>query len=256
MTASQRVAPISFRHAPVAEHVSCIVPVYNGERFIGEAIQSILAQTYAHREIIVVDDGSEDGTADVLQSLGGQLRVIRQENQGPSLARNRGMEESHGEFVAFLDADDLWVEDKLEAQMEILVERPDVDMCSGHMKSFWVPELEEEARRFSGHPYHQERPVLSACTLLARRELFERIGGFDPDLRNGEDTDWFIRMMRSGATSAIVPRLLLHRRQHLDNLTRKTPPSKERLMTLMKLSLDRDREAAAEQASLREAGRG
>ena len=97
---------------------------------------------------------------------------------------------------------------------------------------------------------------MSPCMLLARRELFERIGGFDPDLRNGEDTDWSIRMMRSGATYEIVPRLLLHRRQHLDNLTRKTPPSAERLMTLIKLSLDRDRQAAAERTASSETERG
>ena len=149
------------------------------------------------------------------------------------------MEESRGEFIAFLDADDLWVEDKLEVQMDRFRARPEIQLCSGNLKSFWIPELDHERRELENHPYHQERSMLSPCTLLARRGLFERVGGFDPTLRNGEDTDWFIRMMKSGAEYETLPRLLVNRRQHTTNLTRQVRPSQDRMLELLKRNLDR-----------------
>jgi GT2 family glycosyltransferase len=151
------------------------------------------------------------------------------------------MEESRGGFIAFLDADDLWVDDKLEIQMARFRIRPELQLCSGHIKSFWIPELDHERKKFEDHPYHQERSMLSPCTVLARRELFERIGGFDPALRNGEDTDWFIRMMRSGTAYESLPRLLVNRRQHTTNLTREVRPSQDRMLELLKRNLDRGR---------------
>lgn len=233
------VAPLSFSHPPKVALVSCIVPVYNGRRFIAEAVESILGQSYPDREVIVVDDGSTDDTMEVLETFGDDITVIQQENQGPSVARNCGMEESHGEFIAFLDADDLWVEDKLEAQMDRFRKAPEIQLCSGHIRSFWIPELDHERERFENHAYHQERAMLSPCTILARRELFERLGGFDPTLRNAEDTDWFIRMMKSGGGYETLPRLLVHRRQHTSNLTRQVRPSQDRMLELLKRNLDR-----------------
>lgn len=235
------VAPLAFRHPPAPGLVSCIVPVFNGEKYVGEAIESILRQTYPDVEVTVVDDGSTDGTPEVLASFGARIQVHRQENQGPSLARNLGLEESRGAFVAFLDADDIWVDDKIESQLARFQASPDLELCSGHIKSFWIPELEHERAQLEDHPYHREKPMFSPCTILARRELFARVGGFDPSLRNGEDTDWFIRMMRSGTRYDTLPRLLVHRRQHTSNLTRKVKPSHDRMLELLKRSLDRNR---------------
>ena len=120
---------------------------------------------------------------------------------------------------------------------------PELELCSGHIRSFWIPELEEEARLFSDHPYHRERPRLIPSAVIARRDLFERLGGFDPGLRHGEDTDWFIRMMKSGSEYETVAKLVVHRRQHTSNLTRQVQPTHDRLITLLKTNLDRERRA-------------
>jgi glycosyltransferase involved in cell wall biosynthesis len=233
--------PLQFRHDAVPGLVSCIIPVYNGERFVSEAIESASSQTYPQKEIVVVDDGSRDSTPEVLRSCGDSIKVVSQENSGPSVARNRGMEEASGAFFAFLDSDDLWVPEKLEAQMDRFRHRPDLELVSGHVKSFWIPELEEEGRLFGDHPYHRERPRFIPSTVLARRSVFERLGGYDPELRNGEDTDWIIRMMKTGTEYEILPRLLVHRRQHTSNLTRQVRPGHDHLMGLIKRNLDRQR---------------
>jgi len=235
------VAPISFAHTATPGMVSCVIPVYNGERFLGEALESVFAQTFSHYEVVVVDDGSEDGTPTILKGYGDRIRSLRQDNQGPSAARNLGMRESRGEFISFIDADDLWVDNKLEVQMARIRESPNLELVSGQMKSFWVPELEEEAQQLETHPFHAARAVLSPCTVLFRRTLAKRIGGFDVRLRHGEDTEWFMRMMKSGTAYEVLPRLLLHRRQHLNNLTRQVRPSQDRLMDLIKRSLDQKR---------------
>jgi len=221
--------------------ISCIVPVFNGERYIAETIKSILDQTLAPLEIIVVDDGSTDSTHDVLRPFGDHIQIVTQKNQGPSGARNRGLEQSRGEFVAFLDADDLWIPEKLELQIERMDEMPHAQLCSGHIKSFWIPELDHERVQLENHPYHQSRALLSPCTVLTRREIFERVGRFDPELQNGEDTDWFMRAMKLGVVIETLPDLLVHRRQHLSNLTRTTQPSADAVLELLKRTLDRGR---------------
>jgi glycosyltransferase involved in cell wall biosynthesis len=218
--------------------VSCIVPVFNGERFVSEAVESILAQTHRPLEVVVVDDGSTDRTPAVLAEFGDRIRTFRQENAGPSAARNLGLEESRGEYVAFLDADDLWVDDKIEAQLTVLRGDPELDLCSGHIRSFWIPELDEERRELEDEPYHREKPMLSPCTLLTTRATFERIGGFDPALRAREDSDWFIRAQRAGVRIETLPRLVTHRRQHTENLTRRSPPSRDALLDLIQRTVD------------------
>lgn len=235
------VAPLDFRHPAEPGLVSCIVPVYDGERYVAETVESVLAQSHEPIEILVVDDGSTDGTVEALTRFGDAIRVIRQENRGPSVARNRGMEESRGAFISFLDADDLWIEEKTELQMARFRDRPTLELCSGHIRSFWIPELDHEREQYASHPYHQERPMLSPCTVLVRRTVFERLGGFDPSLRNGEDTDWFLRMMKAEIDYETVPRLLVHRRQHTTNLTRAVRPSPEAMLVHLKRNLDRER---------------
>lgn len=116
--------------------ISCIVPVYNGELYLREAIDSILAQTYRPLEIIVVDDGSTDATPDVVAGYGDRLRYIRQPNAGPGAARNHGLNLAQGEFIAFLDADDLWHPDKLARQMTRFLNRPDLDLCITYAQHF------------------------------------------------------------------------------------------------------------------------
>src|SRR5262245_42249310 len=111
-----------------ASLVSVVMPVYNGERHLREAIDSVLRQTHRNLELIVVDDGSTDGSAEIARAFGDQVRLIRQANVGSAVARNVGIASARGEFVAFIDADDGWVSNKLELQVRYLVEHPDVGM--------------------------------------------------------------------------------------------------------------------------------
>ena len=234
-------AAIEFRDPAVEGLVTCVVPVHDGERFLGEALDSVLEQTYEPLEIVVVDDGSTDGTREVAAGYGEEIRYLHQENAGPSAARNRGVEASRGELIAFLDADDLWVPEKTATQVRTLRERPELAFCVGHIQNFFMPERQEDAEEHGDHPYHQRRPGYSPCTLLARRSVFEDVGGFDPDLRHGEDTDWFIRAFASGCEHEVLPELLVHRRLHGENATLREPPSRLRLLRLLKAQLDRRR---------------
>ena len=235
-------AEIEFREPATEGLVTCVVPVYDGERFLAEALDSALAQDYEPMEIVVVDDGSTDGTPDVAAGYGDRIRYLRQENAGPSAARNRGLEASRGEFVSFLDADDLWVPGKTTLQVETLRERPGLDWCVGHVQNFWMEELAEEERQFEGRRFSEERlPGYSLDTLLARRSAFEVIGGLDPDLRTGEDNDWFLRARDSDLSHLLLPDLLARRRLHAGNLTRRDLASRDTLLQNLKASLDRRR---------------
>ena len=123
--------------------VSVIIPVYNREKYLAEAIESVLAQTYRPIEVIVVDDGSTDGSADIAKRFGSPVRYYFQPNSGAGAARNRGIAVARGSFLAFLDSDDLWVEDKLTHQMAAFERHSDVDIVSGHVRQFYSPELSE-----------------------------------------------------------------------------------------------------------------
>jgi len=128
--------------------ISCIVAVFNGERYLKEALDSILAQTYRPLEILVVDDGSTDRTTEIVSEYSDTVRYFWQSNAGPGAARNAGIKLAKGEFIAFLDADDLWHKKKLTRQISSFKARPDLEMCVTHAQNFWVPELKEEEKRF------------------------------------------------------------------------------------------------------------
>jgi len=225
--------------------VSCVIPVYNGARFVAASIESVLAQAYRPLEVIVVDDGSTDGTEDVLAGFGDRIRTFFQPNAGPSAARNRGVAEARGGWLTFQDADDLWVPDKLERQMECFRRNPSIDLCVGYLQNFWEPELreiEERARdTWLAQPHLAHGPPL----MLMRRELFDRIGPFDPALRTGEDTDWHFRAREAGIVTECVPDVLIRRRRHGRNLTANWNASAEDMFTMLKRSIGRRRVAPA-----------
>ena len=125
--------------------VSCVIPAYNAERYIDRALASVIEQSRPPEEIIVVDDGSTDGTADVLASYGSRLRVVRQANAGPAAARNRGIEMAAGELICFQDADDEWDRDKLAKQLALLDASPNVGICITHLRNVWAEHLDARA---------------------------------------------------------------------------------------------------------------
>jgi len=237
--------------------ISCIVPVFNGERYLKEALDSIRAQTYRPLEILVVDDGSTDGTAAVVATYDDQVRYLRQENAGPAAARNLGLSAIRGEIVAFLDADDLWHQEKLSRQIARFEARPGLDMCLTQAQNFWIPELREFGARHRDHPGFREiLEVHSLCTLLVWRSLFDTVGDFNPEFSAGEDTDWFLRTFEHGAVMESLPDVLMYRRWHRGNLSWRAFASDAQMrdvrLQLAKARLDRRRRAGMLAARPRE----
>ena len=221
--------------------ISCILPVHNGHRFLAEALDSVLEQSHPDLEILVVDDGSTDGTRDVLSRYRDRVQVMYQDHSGCAAARNRGLEAAQGELIAFQDADDLWMPRKLERQEARFRARPELELCVGLVENFWEDEVAEERDAFASHRFSERVPGFLLAALLARRSVFDRVGGFDESLRRGSDTDWFLRARDAGAVEETLPHLLARRRLHAGNLSRGDLAGRETLLRSMKASLDRRR---------------
>jgi len=181
--------------------ISCIVPVFNGERYLAEALNSILAQTYRSLEIVVADDGSTDATAALVASYGDRVRYVWQPNAGPAAARNLGISVVQGELVAFLDQDDLWHPEKLERQTARFVPGLNLDACVTHVQPFWIPELRHAASQSRDHRLTRAVPGYLTGTLLARPSLFET-GILSPHLTHKR----FERTAASCDVSLVAPR--------------------------------------------------
>jgi len=227
--------------------ISCIVPVHNGERYLREALDSIVRQTYRPLEIIAVDDGSTDGTRAVIAAYGQDVRYVWQPNAGPAAARNCGLHTARADFLAFLDADDCWHPEKLARQMARFRARSELELCVTHLQNFRIPDVSEDEARNRGHRLATALPGYVTVTMLARRSLFERVGVFDTSLPQGEDIEWCIRALDHGAVTELLPDVLTHRRIHHGNLTRTLGPASrnEYLLRIMKAHLDRRRRSAA-----------
>ncbi len=206
--------------------ITCVVPVFNGERYLAETIDSILAQTHQPLEILVIDDGSTDATPTVVAGFGSRVQYVRQENVGEAAARTRGLSMAQTEFVAFIDADDLWHPEKLARQMQRLQERAKIDLCFTRFRNFWIPELRVEEQRYRGQPLSQAQSGWSTSTLLARRSVFTRFGNFTDDRAytpGSESMIWFLRAVKAGAAVEVLPDILMYRRLHSTNASRQNP---------------------------------
>lgn len=224
---------------PGAALASCVIPVYNGASYLGAAVASILAQSYRPLEVIVVDDGSTDATGEVARAFGEPVRYVRQDNAGPAAARNRGIAEARGEFIAFLDADDLWYPDKLTRQIGELRADPALACSVCLIQNFWVPELAAEAEAWREHPRGGPLPGYVSDGIVVRRSAFERIGDFDHQLGHGDHADWFLRLRAAGLRDRLLPEVLVSRRIHAANRSRvSADESREEFLQLLKRSLD------------------
>lgn len=202
--------------------VSVVIPAFNAKKWIAEAIDSVLAQTFEDYEIVVVDDGSTDATE---QALGGlirakQIRFFRQQNSGVSAARNRGVDESRGELIAFLDADDLFHPEKLRKQVALFDQQPDLGFVYANFEKFADAGGELGVRdmgQFRGRVYPgilQEWSALMALpTLMVPKQVFQALGGFDESVSWGEDIDLYFRITREYAID-LVPEALCRVRVH------------------------------------------
>lgn len=224
--------------------ISVIIPVYNGERFLVEAIRSVLDQTLPPDEIIVVDDGSTDDGAAIARSFGSPVRVLTQANLGPAAARNLGVAHAAGDLLAFLDADDLWLPDKLARQAQMLRDDPACEAVLGRVQNFISPELDEsEAARLVKTA--AQTGDMHVGALLIRRDAFLRVGWFDARLRHGDFIDWWARASQLTLAYAALPELVLRRRLHDDNLTRREQAGRRDYLALLRQHLARQREAAS-----------
>jgi len=227
--------------------ISCILPVYNGARFLRQAIESVLSQDPAPEQLIVVDDGSTDASGEIARSFGPPVTVLRQDNAGPAAARNRGLAIATGDFVCFQDADDIWVAGKLARQLACFAADPTLDLCYGHLQNFWEPELSEFAARVKDHMIAQPTPSHGPPLLLAQRSAFDRVGFFDESIRIGEDTDWHFRARETGLKWSLLPDVLLLRRRHGNNLTANWEQTRLQSLDLLRRSLARRRSAGTDQ---------
>ena len=241
--------------------VSVVLPVFNAARHLPDLLRALAAQRpEPPREIILVDSMSTDGTAAVAAGYEGQVRYLRQPTAGPAATRNLGLGAAQGEFVAFLDADDLWHPEKLARQMARFQARPDLDLCVTHVRHFWISELSQEAARYRDHPRSRVMPGYYTSTLLAARSLFDIVGEFNSALWHSDATDWFLRAAERRAVMELLPDVLTYHRLHHTNLSRRLAgASRDEYVQLLKATLDRRRrfdEAAAQSREFRDSERG
>ena len=197
--------------------VSALIPVWNGERYLGAAIESVLAQTVKPMEILVADDGSDDGSAEIARSFPG-VRVISLPHGGISRARNALVAEAKGEWLCFLDADDLWAPEKTEKQLTYLKEHPACEIVFCGYRNFTdLPPQELSDRQKKVLSIHVKNSLTCACI---KKTVFARCGLFDLNHAYGEDTEWILRLkLRGMDLSDCVQACLYFRRIHTDNIT-------------------------------------
>lgn len=205
--------------------VSVIIPTYNRCEFVREALASVLAQSFTDFEVIVVDDGSDDETAEAVQEFS-DVRYVWQQNRGVSAARNFGVSQSSGGLIAFLDSDDVWQPQKLKQQARFFTQHPEAQICQ--TEEIWL----RNGVRVNPHAKHHkpdgdifarslELCLVSPSAVMMRRELFERQGGFDEELPACEDYDLWLRIAAILPVHLIETPLVIKRGGHADHLSRK-----------------------------------
>jgi glycosyltransferase involved in cell wall biosynthesis len=204
--------------------VSVVIPNYNYALYLAEAIESVLSQTYVHIELIVVDDGSTDASAQVARNFGDRLMLIEQKNAGVSAARNRGMAAANGEFIAFLDSDDKWRPTKIERQLKEFQSDGEVGLVHcGYVElnrdgSLGPVHLDGQAGDVALELVKYQRPVIlgGGSGVIIRRSLLKVVGGFDPSVSPAEDWEFYFRCARTSKVG-FVPEVLLEYREHQNN---------------------------------------
>jgi glycosyltransferase involved in cell wall biosynthesis len=221
--------------------VSVIIPVYNGARFLGAALESVFAQTYRPIEVIVVDDGSADDSGVIAQSFP-EVRYVRQQNEGVAAARNNAIQIARGEFLAFLDQDDLWTPEKLKVQVDHLLNNPELGYTLTHLQFFLEPGTTLPPW-FKKELLTTVHPGWVLGTLVVRRTVFDQVGDFATAYSAANDSDWFFRAKAAEIPMVVVPELLLRKRIHEANDSGRAKEILSELLKVVKTSLDRQRSA-------------
>jgi glycosyltransferase involved in cell wall biosynthesis len=222
--------------------VSVVIPVYNYERYLGEAVESVLSQTYRYLEVIVVDDGSTDRSGEVAKSFANRgVQYCQMVHSGIGPTRNKGVELAQGDFIAFLDADDRWPLGKIERQLRAFESDPELEMCFGQALQLQNgPEWESGVSDYE--PEVPEMvPGMVPGTMLIKRDAFGRVGKFLGDWKVGEFIDWYARAVEMKIRSLVLPELLLWRRIHDSNQGVRERQSVSDYARVLKAKLDRKR---------------
>jgi glycosyltransferase involved in cell wall biosynthesis len=215
--------------------VSVVIAAYNSEAYIAEAIESVLGQTLPPSEVIVIDDGSTDGTSGILARFADRITALTQTNSGQAVAVNKGLAMARGELIGFCDADDLWTSRKLEMQLALLERNSDVEAVFGKVQQFVSPEVPEDQRERLRPAVEIMPGELKQCMLI-RRAALDRAGPFDETLPATFFIAWLGRAKQSGLTSAHVDDIVVRRRLHLGNggRTNTDAQNRETLLALRK----------------------
>lgn len=221
--------------------VSVIIPVYNGEKYVVQALESVFKQDYQPFEVILVDDGSTDRTAQIIGKYD-NVQFIYQANQGVASARNTGVAASSGEIIAFLDSDDFWPSNRLTVTIKYLDRHPEVGYVLGKQMMF----VEQDCTTppwMKAEWFKEPQDASNTAVLVARRLTFDRVGLFNTDYGSGEDTEWFVRASEAGVPMARLPEIVLYRRIHGDNLSvQMIQMQKANLMKIARESILRQQE--------------
>jgi hypothetical protein len=223
--------------------VSAIIPVYNGERFIEDAVNNVLAQKYPSLEIIVVDDGSTDSTEEIAGKLPADIRYFKQKNAGPASARNRGIRDASGEFLVFLDVDDLWPENNLNILVDKMLQGPDMQVITGYAQLMQKNSVTGQYD-LDGNPRESFKNYIGAA--IYRKSVFIKVGLFDPTLKFGEDTDWFKRANELKVNIKRLEEITLFVRRHGKNMTKGKNLVELGVLRVYKKFLDRTRAQTSE----------
>ena len=238
--------------------VSVIIPAYNSARYVTDAVDSVLAQTFKDFEVLVIDDGSTDDTESVMRRYGSQVRYIRQQNGGVSVARNRGIRESRGRYVAFLDADDTWYAHKLERQLAAIEKQADYRVCysaftvvDSDLMPLGITRSDRSASALDDL-LTRGNVVGSICTVICERSLLTEAGDFDSALSQCADWDMWVRL------AAITDFLYLDEplvtyRQHNSNMSRSAPLLEHDSLLVLKKGFGRENLPASLRARRRAA---
>jgi len=219
--------------------ISVIIPIYNDALYIQEAIRSVFSQKIEELEIIIINDGSTDNFEEKIEDFNDpRIRIIKQINSGAAAARNNGIKNAKGEFLAFLDADDIWAPNKLKLQLEVLINREDINMVYGQVKEFYdssilgYDNLQKNAKTFVGY---------SLIALLISKKDFLSVGDFQTKWKVAEFIDWYDRAKHMGLMEIILPDLLAFRRIHSGNIDRLYRLDSKQYVAVLKEALDRKR---------------
>jgi len=216
-----------------AELVSIVIPVYNGARFLADAIESALEQTYRPVEVIVVDDGSTDDTAEVIDRFAA-VRSVRQDNAGPSAARNRGMSLAAGSLLTFCDSDDRYRPSKVDVQVQHLREHPDVGCVLVGHETFYEAGVARAK-------WEQDEGGTQPQSVMARRSVFDVVGGFDPSYRFAEGIEWLGRVRSAGIAIDTIDGSYVDRRIHGANLSYERAGMQQNLLRVMRERIAHER---------------